>query len=412
MPNSWQSNGHFFEAPLWLGLFSFVVHFVIKMTNLTSAHFLTGATGFVGSSLLLELLQSTDDQILCLVRSSDNSAQDRLHLVIKNLISLYQLRPSLLQLFNKRCQVISGDILEPADILFEQIIQQTNCKIQQVWHSAASLNYEDRFADEICTLNVGGTKTVIELAKRLGAETFNHFSTSYVAGVRTGRVMESYVPDPQLNANAYERSKSLGEQVIGSTTEIHTRIFRPSIVIGHDKTLGAFNFTGLYGFIRRLHQFKKIMSRINRGYLESNPIRIVADGNAQLNLVPVNTLATQAVAVGLGSSPMHHFHLTSSDSPTVAKALNTVFTGLGLPEPELIASPEEYNWIDRQFNEKIDFYASYLNSGKIFDRSNIDAALGQKDDFSCILTDEELKSHVDWYISSNLNAKDSVQMAA
>jgi hypothetical protein len=42
---------------------------------------------FVGSSLLLELLQSTNDQILCLDRSTNNSAQDRLRLLIKNLIS-------------------------------------------------------------------------------------------------------------------------------------------------------------------------------------------------------------------------------------------------------------------------------------------------------------------------------------
>ena len=136
------------------------------MTGLTFAHFLTGATGFVGSSLLLELLQSTDDQILCLVRNSGNSARDRLRLVIKNLISLYQLKSSVLDLFDNRCQVISGDILESTDILYERISQQTNCTIQQVWHSAASLNYEDRFADEICTLNVGGTQTVLELAKR------------------------------------------------------------------------------------------------------------------------------------------------------------------------------------------------------------------------------------------------------
>ena len=43
------------------------------------AHFVTGATGFLGAMLVLELLRRTDDDIVALVRPGDLGAIERFH---------------------------------------------------------------------------------------------------------------------------------------------------------------------------------------------------------------------------------------------------------------------------------------------------------------------------------------------
>lgn len=374
------------------------------MTRSKTPHLLTGATGFVGSCLLIELLLETQANVICLVRDQDGSPRIRLRNLIEKLISLYQLNTSVLKEFDERCQVVRGDILESVDALYKRITSCAPSGIDQVWHTAASLNYEERFSDEIYALNKGGVETIAELSQRLNANVLNHFSTAYVAGTNTGKILEHYSPDPHFNANTYERTKSLGEHVIENIRGMHTRTFRPSIVVGHSETQGAINFSGLYGFVRRLHQFKKIMGRINRGYLDNNPVRIVADGDAQLNLVHVNRVAAQAIRVSLSDSQARYFHLTSAESPTVRQALNAVFTKLGLPAPEIISEASAMNWIDKQFNEKIEFYTSYLNSAKRFDRTNIDRAIKSEWLPSHHLSSKHLDSLLDWYIAREIDA--------
>ena len=44
---------------------------------MTSTHLVTGATGFVGSALVLELLRCTEDRVVCIVRPSQLDASTR-----------------------------------------------------------------------------------------------------------------------------------------------------------------------------------------------------------------------------------------------------------------------------------------------------------------------------------------------
>ena len=64
--------------------------------NHVATHAITGTTGFVGSCLVLELLQRTNSRVVGIVRPNEEStATERLHKVLYQLIEGYALPSSL-----------------------------------------------------------------------------------------------------------------------------------------------------------------------------------------------------------------------------------------------------------------------------------------------------------------------------
>ena len=375
------------------------------LMNSSSTHFVTGATGFVGSGLVLELLQQTNDPIYCLVREkSGATAENRLHDLLFDLIDSYRLSAELKHKVLSHCLIIAGDLTTTPEAL-------VNVEpIDYFWHVAASLNYEERFKDEIFETNVEGTRNAIQLATALNTQHFYYFSTAYVAGKSCGTILESTHEDME-NSNVYEESKVSAELLVSTLKGMNYRIFRPSIVIGQSKTYEAINFTGLYGFIRRLVQFKGIMNRVQKGYLENNAIKMFVEEATSLNLVPVDMVVSQAVKVGLSNADGHIFHLTNPNVPTVGQVLNVVFDLVGLAPPKLVDSKELFNHIDDQFNEKIDFYNSYLVGDKQFDRTTTDSALGIYDHSNFAVTEENIKHYCAWYLNKLLGQRKAIPVS-
>lgn len=371
----------------------------------SNTHFVTGATGFVGSGLVLELLQQTNDPIYCLVREKSGIiAEDRLHKLLLSLIDSYHLPVELKHKIPSRCFTITGDLATTPDVL-------ANIEpIDYFWHVAASLNYEERFKDEIFETNIEGTRNAIKLATALSTQNFYYFSTAYVAGKSCGTILES-THDNVENSNVYEESKVSAELIVRTLQDMNHRIFRPSIVIGESKTYEAINFTGLYGFIRRLVQFKGIMNRVQKGYLENNPIKMYVEEATALNLVPVDMVVSQAVKIGLSNADGHIFHLTNPNVPTVGQVLNVIFDMVGLAPPKLVDSKESFNHVDDQFNEKIDFYNSYLVGNKQFDRTKTDSALGIYDHSNFAVTEQNIRHYCEWYLNKLLGQRKAIPVS-
>src|SRR5688572_25464278 len=115
------------------------------------AHFITGATGFVGSSIVLELLSQSDDPIFCLVRKKEGkSGQDRLLELLEQLVTDYEYDRNILKQARKQCVVVEGDLTDSLD----GVSNQVTTKVTHFWNVAASLKYEERFAEEIFEINV------------------------------------------------------------------------------------------------------------------------------------------------------------------------------------------------------------------------------------------------------------------
>lgn len=357
-------------------------------------NFITGSTGFVGSAILLEILKKTDQDIYCLVRPKKNvSGEDRLFPLLKELIVAYDLPETLQFKIQNQCKVIEGDL---TDSSFINEVLKHKPQITQFWHVAASLNYEERFRDEIFEINVQGTRHALDLAAELGATHFNHFSTAYVAGTSTGVIKEEAIIEVKSN-NVYEISKIEAENIVRNDQRFQVRIFRPSIVIGHSKTNHAFNFSGLYGFQRRVQQFKGIMERVQQNYFENNTIKILAEPDAFPNLVPVDFVAQNAVDAVLNNAPADTYHLTNSLVCVTSKIMNVIFEYAKLTPPIYTKDTSDFNWIDEKFNEKIEFYLSYLVGQKIFDRSKIDSVIPLYNSQDYLVDGDTVDRYCGWY---------------
>lgn len=328
----------------------------------TLTHLVTGGTGLVGAALILELLDKTEDPIAVLVRGP--SPDRRLKDALANAAAEFG-RLDLADEVGTRVQAVSGDIcrelcgVDPAQLPM----------ISHIWHSAASLRYEEAYATEIEEMNIGGTAAVVALAHALGGPALNYISTCYVAGSNVGRQLEILPGDDMRANNWYERTKIRAEQLVADSG-LPVRLLRPSIVVGSSKTLAVTTFSGLYGFASSVDRFSRKLTGPQRDYITRHGLTFFADLKSELNLIPIDLVAAQAVCTGLNGKIGNVFHLSNPDSPTMATVLDVIFPWADLPVPTATLNRDSLSEVDRLLDMRMEFYRSYFVNGKTFDRSN------------------------------------------
>lgn len=347
---------------------------------------LTGATGLLGRYLLRDLMLA-DVPVAAVVRSSRRqSAEDR----IEALMGTWE---DLLQRKMPRPYVLEGDITEPflgLDATSRHWVDQ-NC--DSVLHNAASLSFVATSEDgEPYRSNIKGTQHVLDLCQETGIRDFHHVSTAYVAGLRTGRIMENELDVGQKLSNPYEESKVAAEKLVRSAEFLSPpTVYRPAIIVGDSKTGFTSTFHGFYACLELAHTLVGSMGMIGTNSEKPKKTRISLDGTETKNFIPVDWVSE--VITSIVTRPQYHgqtYHLTPRERISAVMIRDVLekaygfygaeFSGHGKP----IDHPDE---IERLFYEQIRVYDSYWRDDPEFDTTNLQAACPH---LPCPRMDEEL----------------------
>lgn len=349
---------------------------------------LTGATGFLGSSLAVELLRAGRERVYCVVRPSGDVTA-RLHDAARDAADAAGIADGLDGLLH-RLVPLAGDVTQAGlGLAAEDRARLAADLPDEVWHAAASLRYEDKHKDEILRTNVDGTADLVELVTALGIPELNHISTAYVAGVRVGDVYEEPY-DPQFApCNWYEASKRQGEDIVVANAArfARVRIMRPSIVVGNLSTYRSSSESGYYGFLRGVERFCRVVERKEPGYLDRHAVKLFVEPHSSLNLVPIDVLVQEAVALADGPpEDARYFHLTNPFPITIDRARVGPESAIDRLRLDLVEDRELLGEYDAHLDHALDFYRPYLRNDKNFIR----ARDGQKPPEAIRITDDDL----------------------
>ena len=331
---------------------------------------LTGATGLLGNYLLRDLLQA-GTPVAVLARSSRKlSARQRIEVLLSGWEKSQGLRLP-------RPVVLEGDISQPDLGLDGDGIRWVTEYCSGIIHNAASLQFHATSpAGEPWASNVGGTEQMLEFCRATRIRQLHHVSTAYVAGLRTGRVLETDVDVGQVLSNDYEKSKLESEKLVRTAEFLDdVTIFRPGIIIGDSETGFTTTYHGYYAALQLVHTIVKTMPANETGRVGGNNTRLSLDGTETKHLVPVDWVS--AVMSHVIRTPACHgrtYHLVPQHPVTTRLIRDVLEESAGFYGPIFTESgrhPDDLSEIEALFYEHIRVYNSYWRMDPEFDRTNV-----------------------------------------
>ncbi len=248
--------------------------------------FLTGATGFLGSNLLMELINSNTSKIYCLVRGEDyENSNDRL---ISRLTYYFDYIPSD---FWQKVVVVNGDLLSDNFGInkdyYDEIIRRTDLII----HVAANINLTKGYSELIKT-NLNSTNKIIDIANNSESIEVYYVSTLAVSGYSLTSDEQIFSEEDfdygQSFISDYEKSKFEAEKMIRNyfANKGKGKIYR----VGHiaaDSLYGKFQYNIEQNRIFQIIKGIIILKQVPDNYMEFvsfSHVDIVSKGIAQLSL--------------------------------------------------------------------------------------------------------------------------------
>jgi nucleoside-diphosphate-sugar epimerase len=371
----------------------------------------TGATGFLGSHLALQLLKEFPGHVVvCLARRSrDASAHDRVLRALHHAEHDTGLPCTLAQLSDRLVVVEDNLASRDLDDDVPVMAELEGLTFEAFWHCAACVKFLETEAKEVWHTNVTGLSNALALAERLRVDTFNHVSTAYACGTASGRILETIEREPERFNNAYEESKHYGEQLLHSyceTRRMQYRIIRPSIIIGHSKTFRTSSAAGFYYCIDALKLMRdKVVAR-DPSYFERHPLRLRVNRNATLDLIAVDFVIAEMIEVHRrGADTLNQvFHITSESPISLCDWLQKFMPLLGIRRIEFASDGEELTGLDRMFSRQMNAFLPYMTQRKVFDRSNAARYGIDRRQMDYLLDTERLSAFAHGYLAEAASA--------
>jgi nucleoside-diphosphate-sugar epimerase len=271
--------------------------------------FLTGFPGFIATRLLRRLATDGGKFLLLVQPAFTARAQKEVVAVAEHAgrsTSDFALLP--------------GDITEPDLGMSPEDLERARSESTILFHLAAV--YDLAVARELgLRVNLEGTRNVNSFARSLpGPRQYHYVSTCYVAGKRTGRILENELRHEAGFRNYYEETKYLAElEVEALKSELPITIHRPSVVCGDSRSGETAKYDGVYYLIRYLLKWPAVLSSFNIGNSE-----------VSLNLVPVD-FVVEAMA-RLAQDPLSvgkTIQLADPEPLTTRELFNTIARWIG-----------------------------------------------------------------------------------
>ena len=337
---------------------------------------MTGATGFVGSEFIREVLngtiainsEPTDEpiEILALVRSWGGKDPAARFAQVERYWNKFSLGLTTEQ--RQHLKIIPGDLednealpgdLEPCDV---------------VVHCAACTDLGVSLAEGRKS-NVTTTAVALKIAKAIKAQCFIHLSTAFVAGVKRGNIKEA--DQPKQFVNHYEQTKWEAEELVRSSGLPHI-ILRPSIIVGRRDN----------GFVWRM----KVLYSVWRVWMMQGLPRAPIAVSTRVDVIPIDYV-TQAIGVALTDRAMigETWHLCSGEaSISPVELMKFAAQSFGVPTPKLspawlpriLLLPWVYRFLPSQMKGMLltlRHHLPYLGTkGRIFNMDKTNGHLGSR----------------------------------
>lgn len=205
------------------------------------ALFLTGATGFLGTFLLAELLAQTPATLYCLVRcTTSQEGKERLQKLLED-ASLW--KPE----YEARIIALAGDLGRPLLGLSEAAFAQLADSIDGIYHSGALVKTTYPY-QALKAVNVSGTHEIVRLAATHKIKPLHYISTLSVFSYKsrpttwTGPFVvqeeDSIEEHREQMHGGYAQSKWVAEKLVtlARAQGLPVSIYRLSLVSGHSQS--------------------------------------------------------------------------------------------------------------------------------------------------------------------------------
>ena len=266
---------------------------------------LTGATGFLGGYLLIEILRAYPQaHVVCLVRAGDDRRAD------ERLVAVLDARGLTDQASRARVTALAGNLEQLRLGLPEPVFEDLSGSVDVVFHNGARVDVAARYA-RLAPANVRGTQEVLRLAaaRAVPVHVVSSASVLVARSSNPGIMYEDdRVPADRVSSGGYVRTKWVAEELVrqGQQRGIPTAIYRPSRISG-DSTSGAGVHDALWTVMKACVE------------LGAAPD---GDGFApQENLVPVDYVARAIVYLARHGRPDGRAYHVTNPVPTPAKAV-------------------------------------------------------------------------------------------
>ena len=270
---------------------------------------LTGATGFLGSFLLYELLQQTQANIYCLVRGQNlEQCQQK----IQSQLETYQLWN---EDFKIRIISLIGDLSQPLLGFTPEEFQLIAEKIDVIYHNGALVHLFQPYT-ALKPANVLGTQEILRLACKSKIKPVHFISSLSVAQsldyVRDGVVKEEPLKSDRSNHlyNGYAESKWVAERLVAIAHKrgLPVTIYRPGMVTGSSQT--------------GVSKTQDIFSKLLKSFVQLGK---VPDFDTVLwDLAPVDYVSKAVVYLSQRESPGKIFHLLNPQSLPISKIVDSM----------------------------------------------------------------------------------------